>query len=64
LKAYPTVDNLSSAKEVIPDNGQKVGNLDKTLDTSASIKDYTGPFFSSSAALSLSSAVGAKSKLS
>ncbi len=49
---------------MIPDNGQKVGNLDKTLDTSASIRDYTNPIFSSSAALSLSSAVGAKRLLS
>ena len=64
MKAYPTVDNLSSTKEVIPDNGQKGGNLVKTLDTSPSIKDYTGPFFSSNAALSLTSAAGAKSKLS
>jgi len=45
LKAYPTVDNLSSAKEVIPDNGKKVGNLDKTLDTSPSIKVSTGIIF-------------------
>jgi hypothetical protein len=64
LKAYPNVDSLSSTKEVIPDNGQKVGNLDKTLDTSPSIKDYTGPFFSSNTALSLTSAAGSKSKLS